>query len=80
MLISISPALETAHAVAAARGLARELGPEGLLLVNVSGRGDKDIDHVKRSLAARGKGLGAPASRAATGPRKRPAPRKRRSS
>ncbi len=76
----IIPALETAHAVAAARGLARELGPGGLLLVNVSGRGDKDIDHVTRSLAARGKGLGATASRAATGPRKRPAPRKRRSS
>jgi tryptophan synthase beta chain len=75
----IIPALETAHAVAAARGLARELGPKGLLMVNVSGRGDKDIEHVRQSLAARGKGLGATASRAATGPRKRPAPRKRRS-
>jgi tryptophan synthase beta chain len=49
----IIPALETAHAVAAARILARELGPRGLLLVNVSGRGDKDVDHVRRALAER---------------------------
>ena len=49
----IIPALETAHAVAAARDLARELGPKGLLLVNVSGRGDKDVDHVRRALAER---------------------------
>jgi tryptophan synthase beta chain len=48
----IIPALETAHAVAAARRLARELGPSGLLLLNVSGRGDKDVDHVRRALAA----------------------------
>jgi len=49
----IIPALETAHAVAAARGLASELGPGGLLVVNVSGRGDKDVDQVRRALAAR---------------------------
>jgi tryptophan synthase beta chain len=49
----IIPALETAHAVAAARKLARELGPGGLLVVNVSGRGDKDVDHVRRALAER---------------------------
>jgi tryptophan synthase beta chain len=47
----IIPALETAHAVSAARKLARELGPDGLLLVNVSGRGDKDADQVRRMLA-----------------------------
>jgi tryptophan synthase beta chain len=47
----IIPALETAHAVSAARQLARELGPQGLLMVNVSGRGDKDVDHVRRALA-----------------------------
>jgi tryptophan synthase beta chain len=76
----IIPALETAHAVAAARGLARELGPHGLLLVNVSGRGDKDVDHVKQSLAARGKSPRVTGARAATGPRKRPAPPRRRSS
>jgi tryptophan synthase beta chain len=69
----IIPALETAHAVSAARQLARELGPGGLLMVNVSGRGDKDVDHVKQSLASRGKHPSSPASRAATRPRKRPA-------
>jgi tryptophan synthase beta chain len=52
----IIPALETAHAVAAARKLARQLGPGGLLLVNVSGRGDKDVDAVRRLLAAREEG------------------------
>src|SRR5262249_535612 len=41
------PALESAHALAGAlqlgRELGRELGPEALLLVNLSGRGDKDV-------------------------------------
>jgi len=49
----IIPALETAHAVAEARKLARALGPGGLLVVNVSGRGDKDVEQVRRALAAR---------------------------
>jgi len=75
----IIPALETAHAVSAARKLARELGPRGLLMLNVSGRGDKDVDHVKQSLAARGKHPSGPASRAATRPGKRSAKRARRS-
>jgi tryptophan synthase beta chain len=47
----IIPALETAHAVSAARTLARKLGPSGLVVVNVSGRGDKDVDQVRRALA-----------------------------
>ncbi len=38
----IVPALETAHAIAFARKLARDRGPAGLVLVNLSGRGDKD--------------------------------------
>ena len=38
----IVPALETAHAIAFARKLAQERGPSGLVLVNLSGRGDKD--------------------------------------
>ena len=38
----IVPALETAHAIAFARKLAQERGPAGLVLVNLSGRGDKD--------------------------------------
>ncbi len=39
----ILPALETAHAVAYAESLAAELGPDATLVVNLSGRGDKDI-------------------------------------
>jgi len=56
----IIPALESAHAVSAARRLARELGPEGLLLVNVSGRGDKDVEQVRRALEAPGAKQAAP--------------------
>jgi tryptophan synthase beta chain len=48
----IIPALETAHAVAEARKIARRLGRGGLLVVNVSGRGDKDVEQVRRALAA----------------------------
>ena len=48
----IIPALESAHAVSAARKLARELGPGGLMVVNVSGRGDKDVEQVRAMLQA----------------------------
>jgi tryptophan synthase beta chain len=48
----IIPALETAHAVSAAKDVARELGKDGLVVVNVSGRGDKDADQVRRMLEA----------------------------
>jgi tryptophan synthase beta chain len=44
----IIPALETAHAVHYARKLAKELGPGKLLVVNLSGRGDKDCEEVRR--------------------------------
>ena len=40
----IIPAIESAHAVAGALLLGRELGPSGVVLVNLSGRGDKDVD------------------------------------
>jgi tryptophan synthase beta chain len=40
----IIPAIESAHAVAGALQLGRELGPEAVILVNLSGRGDKDVD------------------------------------
>ncbi|WP_433263599.1 tryptophan synthase subunit beta [Actinosynnema sp. CS-041913] len=40
----IIPAIESAHALAGALVLGRELGPEGLIVVNLSGRGDKDMD------------------------------------
>jgi tryptophan synthase beta chain len=39
----IIPAIETAHALAGARQVAAELGPDAVLLVNLSGRGDKDV-------------------------------------
>ncbi|MGL5909764.1 MAG: pyridoxal-phosphate dependent enzyme, partial [Phycicoccus sp.] len=39
----IIPALESAHALAGTMVLGRELGPDALLLVNLSGRGDKDM-------------------------------------
>lgn len=39
----IIPAIESAHALAGAMIVGRELGPEGVLLVNLSGRGDKDV-------------------------------------
>jgi tryptophan synthase beta chain len=47
----IIPALESAHAVAAAAELAPRLPGDALLVVNVSGRGDKDMNTVA---AARG--------------------------
>jgi tryptophan synthase beta subunit len=42
-LEGIIPALESAHAIAAARRVASELGPHDVVLVNLSGRGDKDL-------------------------------------
>ncbi len=39
----IIPAIESSHALAGAMQLGRELGPEALLLVSLSGRGDKDV-------------------------------------
>jgi len=44
----IIPALETAHAVAWAAAEAPRMSPESHLLVNLSGRGDKDLDEVRR--------------------------------
>jgi tryptophan synthase beta chain len=40
----IIPAIESAHALAGALRIGRELGPDAVLLVNLSGRGDKDMD------------------------------------
>ncbi len=40
----IIPAIESAHAVAGALEVARELGPGATILVCLSGRGDKDMD------------------------------------
>ena len=55
-LEGILPALETAHALARARDVARELGRGKRLLVNLSGRGDKDLLHVLAELERRGPG------------------------
>jgi tryptophan synthase beta chain len=46
----ILPALESAHAVAEAARCAPMLSPEHILLVNLSGRGDKDLDTVLNAL------------------------------
>lgn len=42
----IIPALESAHAVAHAVKLAKELPPDRIILVSLSGRGDKDVSQV----------------------------------
>jgi len=39
----IIPAIETAHALAGAMKIGKELGPNAILLINLSGRGDKDV-------------------------------------
>jgi tryptophan synthase beta chain len=44
----ILPALESSHAIAYAVPLARELGTDGLMIVNLSGRGDKDVETVAK--------------------------------
>jgi len=46
----IIPALESAHAVAYAMKLAKQMSPEQSILVNLSGRGDKDADFVATRL------------------------------
>jgi tryptophan synthase beta chain len=44
----IIPAIESAHALAGALQVGPELGPGSVLLVNLSGRGDKDVDIAAR--------------------------------
>ena len=51
-LEGIIPALESAHAVAHALKLARELPRDAVILVNLSGRGDKDLETVQKILGA----------------------------
>jgi len=46
----IIPALESAHAVAGALKIAKEMNPDEHLLINLSGRGDKDVEEVQRLL------------------------------
>lgn len=49
----IIPALETAHAIAHALRLAGEMSSEQNLVINLSGRGDKDVDEASRLLCLR---------------------------
>ncbi len=51
-LEGVIPALESSHAIARAVDVARELGKDGLVIVNLSGRGDKDVEQVQRLLEA----------------------------
>jgi tryptophan synthase beta chain len=44
----IIPAIESSHALAGTLKLGRELGPDAILLVNLSGRGDKDMETAGR--------------------------------
>jgi tryptophan synthase beta chain len=45
----IIPAIESSHALALLPRLAPELGPDAIVVVNVSGRGDKDMDIVREA-------------------------------
>ncbi|MGF2636571.1 tryptophan synthase subunit beta [Acinetobacter johnsonii] len=47
----IIPALESSHAIAYAIQLAQEMQTEQIIIVNLSGRGDKDLNTVKKYLA-----------------------------
>jgi tryptophan synthase beta chain len=49
-LEGIIPALESSHAIAHLSTLARELGPDKVIVLNLSGRGDKDVNTVQSLL------------------------------
>ncbi|MEC2057409.1 tryptophan synthase subunit beta [Peribacillus psychrosaccharolyticus] len=49
----IIPALESSHAVAHAIKLAKELSEEDIIIVNLSGRGDKDVEQVYKMLSSK---------------------------
>jgi tryptophan synthase beta chain len=51
-LEGIMPALEPAHAVAWVLGMARTRDGQEIVVVNVSGRGDKDVAHVAQLIGA----------------------------
>ena len=46
----ILPALESAHALAYARKIAPSMGKDGIMIVNLSGRGDKDVQSVAQRM------------------------------
>ncbi len=53
LLEGITPAMESSHAVAAACALSRAASPDELILVNLSGRGDKDLGIYAEARAGR---------------------------
>ena len=53
-LEGIIPALESAHAVAYAMKLAKELSSDQKIVVNLSGRGDKDVAQVSEMIREKG--------------------------
>jgi tryptophan synthase beta chain len=73
----IIPAIESAHALAGVLDVGRELGPDAVILVNLSGRGDKDVDTAAKwfavvsdeeIVAAAEAGVDAPAQDVSGGP------------
>ncbi|MBJ23019.1 MAG: tryptophan synthase subunit beta [bacterium] len=52
----IIPALESSHAIAHAMKLAKTMPRDAIVVVNLSGRGDKDVDEVRKILASRESG------------------------
>jgi len=44
----IIPALESSHALAYAKKIANDIGKDGIIVVNLSGRGDKDLDTIMK--------------------------------
>ncbi len=55
----ILAALESAHAIAHALRLAPTMGRDDVLLINLSGRGDKDVLSIQKALAAKADAVGA---------------------
>jgi tryptophan synthase beta chain len=53
-LEGIIPALESAHALALAFKKAKAMGKDQAIVVNLSGRGDKDVEQIKHRLEAEG--------------------------
>jgi tryptophan synthase beta chain len=52
-LEGILPALESSHAIAHAQRLGPQLGPSSVILVNLSGRGDKDVHTMEKHVETR---------------------------
>ena len=57
-LEGIIPALESSHAIAYAKTVAKELGPDHVMILCLSGRGDKDVATVAKALGEQALGQG----------------------